>query len=243
MNCALDLWRNLELDDDELMEIAIKDVSYQIRLNQNGKEEKDQEPNDESVDESSSASSLQHQLQPPTKTKTSHSFLNRYNPRVDPTVLYLEIKMVTFHLDNFFFRIEKDEHKRTLFDPTFEGSGSLMVKNVSIKIRVDCLKQSVRLFGSQSFVPMLELRELDVELERVRLKVKDTGADWILNRVVKSFEDSITEVVASNLKDQVKEQVNVALESMNSYFKVNPDIILGLLGISIEDLDEKIVYV
>lgn len=243
LNCALNLWRNLELDDDELMEIAIKDVSYQIRLNQNGKEEKDQEPNDESVDESSSASSHQHQLQPPTKTKTSHSFLNRYNPRVDPTVLYLEIKMVTFHLDNFFFRIEKDEHKRTLFDPTFEGSGSLMVKNVSIKIRVDCLKQSVRLFGSQSFVPMLELRELDVELERVRLKVKDTGADWILNRVVKSFEDSITEVVASNLKDQVKEQVNVALESMNSYFKVNPDIILGLLGISIEDLDEKIVYV
>ena len=117
------------------------------------------------------------------------------------------------------------------------------MKNVSIKLRVDCVRQNVKMMGSRSSIPMLELRELDVQLEKVKLKVKDTGADWLLNKVVQGFEDSITEVVASNLNDQVREQINLALESMNSYFRVNPDIILGLLGISIEDLDEKIVWV
>ena len=32
LNCAIELWRNIEIDDHEVMEIAIRDVSYQIQL-------------------------------------------------------------------------------------------------------------------------------------------------------------------------------------------------------------------
>ena len=34
LNCAIELWRNLEIDDDELLEVAIRDVSYQIELHE-----------------------------------------------------------------------------------------------------------------------------------------------------------------------------------------------------------------
>ena len=202
LNCGIELWRNLEIDDDELLEIAIKDVSYQIRLNQENGIEVPHQDEEEYVEELSCSSSSSHQQsQLLSRGKPSQAFRQRFNPRVDPTVLYLEIKMLTFHLEKFLFRIEKHESKRTVFDPIFEGCGSLMVKNVSIKLRVDCVRQNVKMMGSRSSIPMLELRELDVQLEKVKLKVKDTGADWLLNKVVQGFEDSITEVVASNLND------------------------------------------
>ena len=28
LNCTIELWRNLEIDDDELLEIVIREVSY-----------------------------------------------------------------------------------------------------------------------------------------------------------------------------------------------------------------------
>ena len=31
INCSIELWRNLEIDDDELLEIVIREVSYQIQ--------------------------------------------------------------------------------------------------------------------------------------------------------------------------------------------------------------------
>jgi hypothetical protein len=266
LDCGIELWRNLEIDDDELLEIAIKDVSYQIKINQEDEEDDCSNgtslkgvqhviapSSDECVDamntdgNASSCSSNKYvdsipdlPDRPPSSTE---SLGQRFNPRVDPTVLYLEIKMLTFHLEKFFFRIEKEENKRTVFDPVFEGCGSLLVRNVSIKLRVECVKGKSEQRGLETQLPIFQLAELDVQLEKVKLKVKDTGVDWLLNKVVRGFEDSITQIVATNLGDQVREQVHLALENLNSYFEVNPDVLLGLLGISMEDLGESVVWV
>lgn len=175
----------------------------------------------------------------------------RFNPRADPTVLYLEMKNLTLHLDKFLFRIEKHESKRTIFDPTFDGQGMLLVRNVSIRLRVECAKERVRQKaavesqGGEVLVPILHLRELTVELEKVKMKVKDTGfgSDWILNRAVHTFQDSITKIVEENLKEQIFEQIKQTLENLNSYFRVNPNALLNLLGISIDDLEENVVWV
>lgn len=245
LDSGIELWRNLEIDDDELLEIAIKDVTYQIRLNA-GKKSESHPSNGNSAEEvadllpslKSSYSSTSDLLK---KTSSSKSLSRRFNPRDDPTVLYLEIKMLTFHLEKFFFRIEKDESRRTIFDPVFEGCGNLLVRNVSIKLRVECLKTQCQ--GPNAAIPILLLRELDVQLEKVKLKVQETGADWLLNKVVQAFEDSITEVVATNLEDQVREQVDLILDNLNSYFEVNPAIILDLLGISMDDLAEHVEWV
>ena len=77
----------------------------------------------------------------------------------------------------------------------------------------------------------------------MKLKVKNTGADWLLNKVVKSFEDNITQILATNLNDQVREQMDLALSNLNGYFSVNPDLVLGVLDITMDDLEEKVVWV
>jgi len=155
LNCAIELWRNLEIDDDELLEIAIRDVSFQIKLQQQREEGTD--PNfDDGV------SRMSHSPVPPsaiTPSTTNSSFdgrlrnstsfdsvRRRFNPRVDPTVLFLEMKNLTLHLDNFLFRIEKAE-RRTVFDPVFEGRGMVSLKNVSIRLRVECAKERVKRSG------------------------------------------------------------------------------------------------
>ena len=243
-NCAIELWRSLEIDDDELLEIAIRDVSFQIQLQ---KEREEASGDVKECKEDSQPTRFEDSPREPKLQRmyshSSDSFRQRFNPRVDPTVLYLEINKLTFHLDNFLFRIEKHESRRTIFDPVFEGSGSLMVRNVSIKIRVECVKEYRRKNGSRVPVPLLQLRELDIQLEKVKLKVKNTGADWLLNKVVKGFEDNITQIMATNLIDQLKEQLNLALENLNGYSEVNPDLLLGFFGIAMDDLDEKVVFV
>lgn len=77
------------------------------------------------------------------------------------------------------------------------------------------------------------------------LKVKDTGfgSDWVLNQAVKVFENNITKVVEENLRDQIFEQCRTAIENLNAYFLVNPNMLLSLLGISMEDLEENVVWV
>jgi hypothetical protein len=238
LNCAIELWRNLEIDDDELLEIAVRDVSYQIQLQKEREEgigvglPKSGLRGDRLLPSGSSQSGLQ---------SPNEMLRRRFNPRVDPTVLYLEMKKLTLHLDKFRFCIEKS--KRTIFDPVFDGCGSLTVQNVSIKLRVDCVKERIQKMGSYVSVPVLQLRELEVGLEKVMLKMRDTGADWLLNKVVTSFSDNITQIVAANLKEQVREQIDVALQHANSYFEVNPELILSLLGITMDDLEEKVVWV
>ena len=83
-------------------------------------------------------------------------------------------------------------------------------------------------------------------MEKLSMTVKDTGfgSDWILNKAVEVFEEKLTEVVVTNLKDQIQEQlVQNILESLNSYFLINPNLLLNVLGISMDDLDENVVWV
>lgn len=240
LNCAIDLWRNLEIDDDELLEIAIRDISYQIQLQQR-REEQGEDNHETKEDSLSSASAAVYPWEAPNIE--SVPVRRRFNPRVDATVFFLEIKKLTFNLENFLFRIEKQESKRTIFDPVFEGSGSVLVQNVSVKLRVDCVKEYVRHASKESAVPLLQLRELDVSLEKVKLRVRDTGADWLLNKVVEGFADRFTEIMSTNLCEQVRNQIEEALKNMNSYFESNPEVLLGLLDITLDDLDEKIVWV
>lgn len=245
LNCAIDLWRNLEIDDDELLEIAIRDVSYQIQLQKQREEDGDDPTEKETKEDLSHSDNLkasmsfldmhQDDIQDPT--------IRRFNPRSDPTVLYLEIKKLTFNLENFHFRIEKHESKRTIFDPTFEGTGSVLVKNVSVKLRVECLKEYVNKAGQEIGVPILQLSELDASIEKVQLRVQDTGADWLLNKLVDGFGDKLTEIMSANLCEQVRNQIDDALSNLNQYFATNPKVILGLLNISLDDLDERVVWV
>jgi hypothetical protein len=42
---------------------------------------------------------------------------------------------------------------------------------------------------------------------------------------VKGFEDNITQIMVANLNDQLREQIDLALQNLNGYFEVNPDLI------------------
>jgi hypothetical protein len=138
LNCAIELWRNLEIDDDELLEIAIRDVSFQIQL-QKAREERD-------GGDVSSATSISSSLSPPPVKSpgwSGGSMRPRFNPRLDPTVLFLEMKNLTLNLDNFTFRIEKGK-KRTILDPIFDGRCMVSLQNINIRIRVECAKERVK---------------------------------------------------------------------------------------------------
>jgi hypothetical protein len=239
LNCGIELWRNLDIDDDELLEIAVRDVSYQIQL----QGEREAEGEEKETKDDRASITYRQSLLTRTTDVSERYIQQRFNPRVDPSVLYLEIQNLTFNLQKFLFRIEKHEDRRTIFDPVFEGSGSLIVQNVSIKLRVECVKDYVKQMGRKHAVPLLQINELDVQLEKVKLMVKDTGADWLLNKVVKSFEGNITHILATNLNEQVRLQLQLALENLNGYFAIHPNVILGLLDISIDDLEDKVAWV
>lgn len=74
----------------------------------------------------------------------------------------------------------------------------------------------------------------------VQLEVKDTGfgSDWILNRAMQVFERNITKIIEDNLKEQMNDQSKTAIQNLNGYFLLNPNMLLDLLGIAIDDLDE-----
>ncbi len=247
LNCAIDLWRNLEIDDDELVEIVIRDVSYQIQLQKQREDEAHISSTKESKDDHpSSEPPFLPQLRIPWVLPIEDMVeprRRRFNPRIDATVLYLEIKKLTFNLENFHFRIEKHESKRTIFDPVFEGTGSVLVRNVSIHLRVECIKDYVMKSGKETAVPILQLNELEVCIEKVRLRVQDTGADWLLNKIVEGFGDKFTEIVSANLCDQIRKQIEEALHNLNKYFETNPTVLLSLLDISVDDLEERVVWV
>ena len=241
INSSIELWRNLELDDDELLEIVIREVSYQIQFYSEHRAEAVAQGRIAKERPKSKARSSRVGAKSPILFDPRGS-RRRFNPRIDPTVLYFEMKKLTINLERFHFRIEKLK-RLTIFDPVFEGEGSLHVRNISMRMRVECRKERMTKFGADETAPILHLQELDISLEKVKFKVKDTGADWILNQAVKGFEDNITRAVEENLKDQVKDQIRVTLEHLNSYFVMNPDLLLGLLGITMDDLEENVVWV
>lgn len=214
-------------------------MSYQIQLHAQI-EEQSNKLDFEDAQSLANASTVSAPLSLVSKSSSFEQARRRFNPRVDPTVFFLEIKNLTLHLEQFRFRIEKAE-KTNVFDPVFEGCGTVTMENISISLRVECARERKI---PDLLAPVLLLQELDVQLENVRLKVADTGADWILNQAVAGFADNITEVVAINLKEQIERSIAEALEQLNSYFLVNPEVLLNLLGICLDDLDENpIVFV
>ncbi len=165
-----------------------------------------------------------------------------FNPRLDPTVFFLDIQNLTLRLEDFSFRVERGQ-PMTIFDPVFEGRAGIIVKNVSITLKVKVEKDRLFRDGVEISRPVLQLSMFDVKLEKLELKFMQTGADWILNAVLKGFDHQITAVVEENLKEQIMKQVHAVLEQVNGLIESNPDLLMNALGITMKDLKESIVYV
>lgn len=236
---AVELWQNLEIDDDELMEIVIRDISYQIQCQKERGTDNDMDVSDDHDISDDNTVNLSRNSKYVEEAPRIHK---RFNPRVDPTVLFLDLADMTFNLNEFLFRIEPKE-RQTIFDPVFEGYGTLLIKNVSIVMRVECRKERIMKLGSEVTVPVLQLQQLDVSLDKVKFKFKDTGADWLLNKAVGGLSKNITEIVEVNLKEQIISQIHLALEHLNAFIEVNPELTLKVLGITIDDLEENIVWI
>ena len=220
LKAGIDLWQTSAISDFELLEIAIKDVSYQISNTQLSVQPVRQQPS----------------RQPPSKPSTSV-----FKPKEDPTVLFLDVKNLSMNLNEFTFRVEKKEP--TIFDPVFEGGGSIMVKNVSLALNIEIKKERVMKNGVELYRPVFHLTTLDVGLEKLKIIFTETGADWLLNSVLKGFRRQTSEIVESILKEQITQQVHNLLENANGFIDANPDLLLGALGITLKDLDESIVSV
>jgi hypothetical protein len=91
LNCGIELWRNLEIDDDELLEIAIRDISYQIqlqKLREEGIEIDDMYITDTESSQYSDSRPTTKRIYSDKKTDSYIPFDNarkRFNPRVNPT--------------------------------------------------------------------------------------------------------------------------------------------------------------
>mmetsp|Transcript_741 Transcript_741/g.870 ORF Transcript_741/g.870 Transcript_741/m.870 type:complete len:1995 (-) Transcript_741:61-6045(-) len=251
--CAIDLWENLEIDDDELLEIAIRDVSHQIQKKKSLVEDEligishDKNWPEECKKIQSRHKKCTERSSMSLDLDICNSFskeypIDRFDPKKDPTVLYLVMNQLTCALDDFTYRVEPSK-RITMFDPVFEGVGTLSIKNASIKLKIDCRKERIKKFGGEVTVPVLQLQELDVGLEQVKFRFKETGADWLLNKIVSNFTKGITQLVRDNMMEQISLSINDVLEHLNSYIEVNPDIMLKILGISIDDLEENIAWV
>lgn len=219
----VDLWQTNAISDFDLLETIIREVSYQIQL------QKEREENGT------------HTVMSPQSSKLKHT-PKQFNPKLDPTILFLDIKNLTLRLEEFGFRVEKAQ-PLTIFDPVFEGAGNITVKNVSIALKVEVKKERVFRDGLETARPVLQLAEFDIRLEKLKLEFMETGADWILNAVLKGFSYQIAEIVQDNLKEQIGAQVHIILDQANDLLNTNPDILMNALGIKVSDLDESIVSV
>jgi hypothetical protein len=290
LHTAIELWHDLEIDDDELMEIVIKEVSYHISIKPPDGEE------DQHEAELSSPLS-QHATGTPYYDSSSHYYpcgdedddanifnprsleghpmiiapfsndshvnqnrapeVRRFNPKKDSTVLHLEMKHLSCQLDHFKFRLEPSQSRATtIFDPVFEGTGTLTIKDLSLTLGIECRKErfSSKRSGeggddpdcsatSSEAVPVLQVQELDVSLDEVKLKFSNTGLDWLLNPILKGLREGMTEVIEATLREQLELQIHEALEKANSYIESNPSLLLHVLGCSLDDLEENVVWV
>lgn len=250
--CAIDLWEHLQIDDDELLEIAIGDISNEIRKVDSSQ---DVPMNDDFTKRwSNDAKRIKDMHQDYRKKSVSFeniaivnslSFDNsdrKFDPRVDPTILYLHMSQLTCCLDDFTYRIEP-EMRKSIFDPVFEGIGTLAIKNVSLKVRIELRKERVKKFENEVIVPVLQLCELDVGLEKVQFYFKETGLDWLLNKIIENFAQLITQLVRDNLFSQISKTFINTLENLNNSLQVHPDMFLKILGISLDDLEDNIAWV
>ena len=92
-------------------------------------------------------------------------------------------------------------------------------------------------------MPHPKAQELHVGLEQVNFGFKETGADWLLNKIVSNFTKGITNLVRDNMKEQISLSISEVLDHLNRYIEVNPDLMLKILGITIDDLEENIAWV
>jgi len=237
LNSAIELWQNLEIDDDELMEVAIRDVTYQIQLQKEREEGMEVVQEEEERIFDCATNPIPGKL---SSKKTSSTDLiglrRRFNPRKD-SFLNLDMKGLVCELEEFIFRLEPKQ-RATIFDPVFEGSGTLKISNLSIKLRLEWRKKRISRKSLEAKVPVLKLQELDVKLEKVKLKFSETGFDWLLNKVVSGFSKNISEVVQTNLADQIKNHIHETLDHLNTFVEANPELLFLVLGISIDDLEE-----
>lgn len=251
---SIQLWRDLEIDDDELMEIAIRDVSYQIEVNtstkgsaknkhkQNSATSPCRPSTKGSVQQLNDTNSLSSPLSPQSKSRGSLRFSDSLK---EPIILSFEVMKLSCMLDDFKFRVEPKTRQYTIFDLVFEGVGTISISDLSLKVSVECRKERRTESDSctETVVPVLQLYELDVGLDDVSLSFRDTGIDWLLNPILKNLQESITDVVETTLQQQLQNQMQEALIHVNSFLEVNPNVLLKLLGIEMDDLDENLVWV
>jgi hypothetical protein len=205
------LWQSAAISDFELLESTIEEVTCQIQL------QKEREENE-----------VLHSQQ---------SMHEHFDPKSDPTILFLDIKNLTLRLEDFGFRVEKAQPK--LFDPVFEGRGSITVKNVSITLKVEIKKKTLMLNGLKTRRPILQLSTFEIRLEKLKLGFRETGADWLWNALLKGFRHQITDVVQINLKENIKKQVRAVLAQVNEFIDANPHLLMNALGIAMKDLEES----
>jgi hypothetical protein len=152
------------------------------------------------------------------------------------------MSQLTCCLDDFTYRVEP-EVRRSIFDPVFEGIGALVIKNVSLKVRIELRKERVKKFENDVIVPALQLCEMDIGLEKVEFYFKETGLDWLLNKIIENFFAQLTQIVRDNLKSQISKIFINTLENLNKSLQVHPDMFLKIFGISLDDLEDNIAWV
>jgi len=237
LHTAIELWHDLEIDDDELMEIAIKDVSYQISIHNSPKAAGSQPgqakpPIDEGL--------LCHPMIIPNPSMSkSQPMPRRFNPKKDSTILHLEMKQLSCKLEDFKFRLAP-KTRLTIFDPVFEGTGTLEIRDLSLTLGVECKRERI---AGDVMVPVLQLKELQVSLDEVKLRFSDTGLDWLLNPILIGLREGMTEIIEGALREQLGCQLQEVLEHANSYIESNPQLLLHVLGCHLEDLEENVAWV
>jgi hypothetical protein len=250
---AVQLWFDLEIDDDELIEIAVRDVSYQIKVNEAKKVMSEGvgilgSKATEVLDVSShQPCTIQQSVSSASSFSTcplrKESDRERSKELKDPLVLTFEMTKLSCMLDNFKFRVEP-KTQYSIFDLVFEGVGTISISDLSLKVSLECRKENQLEPGkTESFIPVLQLSELEVGLDDVSLSFRDTGIDWLLNPILKNLQENITVVVETTLQQQLESQIQEALFHVNSFLEVHPNLLLKLLGIKYDDLEENVLWV
>jgi hypothetical protein len=255
LKCSVELWENLQIDDDELLEIAIREISHQIQLQTLKDDGSELAPDDSDWTEERRYILDKHEACIPKGVSFDVDIANtlsiesnstvasrRFDPKTDPTVLFLGMNELTCSLDDFIYRLEP-ANRNSIFDPVLEGIGSLTITNASLRIRIECRKERLEKLGEELIVPVLQVQELVIGMESVNFMLKETGVDWLLNKIINNFSGKITNIVKENLQSQLSLAFEKSLETINKYIEVNPELMLKILGITIDDLEENVAWV
>lgn len=59
---------------------------------------------------------------------------------------------------------------------------------------------------------------------------------------MKGFREVISDVVETKTKEAIVQQIEETIVNVNAYLADNPDLLLNVLAIDIDDLEENVVY-